>query len=86
MLGILKDKKFNYFFSFLVGLFLATLLRRTSCSPGKPCLLYKAPPMKELQTNTYKIGEKCFRFHAVEKTCPQDDSIIEPFEWGVSSR
>ena len=77
---ILKDKKFNIFFSFLVGMFIAILLRPICKGDKCESYFYKAPPMKELQTNAYKIGEKCFRFHADERKCP-DRGVIEPFEW-----
>jgi hypothetical protein len=76
---ILKDKRFNYFFSFILGLFVAVLIS-PCCKEGEACILFKAPPMHELRTNSYRINKKCFRFHAIEKECP-DAGVIEPFEW-----
>ncbi len=77
---IIKDKKFKIFFSFLVGLFIATLIRPTA-NYGKNLSLFKTPPMADLRTSVYRVGKKCFRFHATEKSCP-DTGVIEPFEWG----
>jgi len=47
------------------------------CKDGT-CFGYKAPPVKELTENYYKIKEKCYRFHPVELDCPTK-GIIEPF-------
>jgi hypothetical protein len=80
---VLKDKRFDLFFSFLVGIFLAILLRPV-CKDGK-CNLWKTPPMADLRTNAYKIGEKCFRFHANERECPTV-GVIEPFEWNTKTQ
>lgn len=74
--SIFKDKRFDLFFSIMMGLFLATLLR-PMCKDGN-CFGYKAPPVKELTENYYKIKEKCYRFHPVELDCPTN-GVIEPF-------
>lgn len=79
LVDILRDKKFNLFFSFLLGLFIASLFR-PNCKQGTCNGIFKIPPMNDLRTNSYKIGDKCYKFHPVERECPAQ-GVIEPFEW-----
>ncbi len=73
---VLKDKKFNIFFSFVVGLFIAVLLRPQF---GKDKIMFfKTPPMAELREHAYKVGDKCYKFHPQELDCPSN-GVIEPF-------
>jgi hypothetical protein len=73
---ILKDKRFNTFFSFIVGLFIAVLLR-PQFNKDK-AVFFKTPPMSDLRANSYKIANKCYKFHPDEVECPSS-GVIEPF-------
>jgi hypothetical protein len=75
---ILKDKRFNVFFSFVVGLFVAVLAR--PAFNKEKTMFFKTPPMSELREHSYKVGNKCFKFHPEEKACPAN-GVVEPFQW-----
>lgn len=79
---ILKDKRFNMVFSFLMGVFLM-LLARPSCKGGA-CFQYKAPPVKEIKEHAYKINDRCYKFVPKEMKCPMN-GVIEPFQWTAPS-
>ena len=74
---LLKSKKFNFVFSFIVGLGLAAILR-PACK-GDQCLTLKAPPVHEVEKTTYQLGSKCFQFSLQSKDCPSSGNIIEAF-------
>lgn len=74
---LLKSKKFNFVFSFLLGLGLAAILRPV-CK-GDQCLLMKAPPVHEVQKTTYQLGSKCFQFGLENRDCPTKGKIVEAF-------
>lgn len=82
LVDILKDKRFNVAFSFLMGVFIV-LLARPSCK-GDECFSYKAPPMKDIQEHAYKIGDTCYKFAPKESKCPTT-GVIEPFQWVVNA-
>jgi hypothetical protein len=74
---LLKSKKFNFVFSFLLGLGLAAILR-PACK-GDQCLLMKAPPVHEVEKTTYQLGSKCFQFGLENRDCPNKGKIVEAF-------
>ena len=74
---LLKSKKFNLVFSFLLGLGLAAILRPV-CK-GDQCLLMKAPPVHEVEKATYQLGSKCFQFGLENRECPKSGKIVEAF-------
>ena len=74
---LLKSKKFNLVFSFLLGLGVAAILR-TACK-GDQCLLMKAPPVHEVESTTYQLGSKCFQFRVESKDCPNKGKVVEAF-------
>lgn len=73
----LKSKKFNVFFSFLIGLGLAAILR-PACK-GDQCIRLKAPPVHEVKEATYQLGSKCFQFELESTDCPKSGKIVEAF-------
>lgn len=75
---LLKSKKFNLVFSFLLGLGLAAILRPV-CK-GDQCLLLKAPPVHEVEKTTYQLGSKCFQFDLENRDCPSKGKVIEAFQ------
>jgi hypothetical protein len=82
LIDILKDPRFDTAFSFLMGIFIM-LLARPSCK-GEACFSYKAPPMKDIKTHTYKIGDTCYKFVPKDATCPVT-GVVEPFQWRIAA-
>jgi hypothetical protein len=61
--------------SIILGLGLATLFR-TVCK-GKNCVIYKAPPIDEIDDNVYKFGDKCYTYKNISTKCDKTKKIIE---------
>jgi len=57
----------KYIMSALLGFGLATLFR-TVCK-GKNCIVFKAPPMDEIEDKVYKHQDKCYKFTPVTTNC-----------------
>lgn len=74
---LMKTKKFNIVFSFIIGLGLAAILR-PACK-GDQCLHMKAPPVHEVEKTTYQIGNKCFQFSVENRDCPKTGKVVEAF-------
>ena len=74
---IFKEKKFHIVFSFIIGLFIASLMKPV-CR-GTDCYKFKTPPVKEITGVTYKIGDKCYQFKTKDTPCPAK-GVIEPYE------
>ena len=73
----LKSKKFNFVFSFIIGIGLAAILRPV-CK-GDQCITLKAPPMKDMKDATFQLGNKCYQF-SIENTDCKSKGIIEAFQ------
>ena len=82
LIDILKDKKFNIVFSFLMGIFL-TIIFRPVCK-GDACFKLKAPLVKEIKDKAYKSGDRCYKFEPEEVKCPLM-GVVEPFARNASS-
>ncbi len=82
LVDILKDKRFDVVFSILMGVFII-LLARPICK-GETCFNYKAPPVKDITSHAYKIGDVCYKFAPKDIKCPAT-GVIEPFEWQIPS-
>jgi hypothetical protein len=79
---ILKDRRFNITFSFLLGVGIVVILFKPICK-GSECTRLKAPSISELKDKVYNINEKCYIFTHETRACPSGDKakdIIEPFE------
>lgn len=68
------SKTGKYLMSILLGIGLATLFRKTCV--GKNCVTYNAAPAEELDGQTYKFDNKCYKF---EKNSIKCDSKKETF-------
>ena len=73
---LLKSETFNIAFSLLLGIGLWAVLRPTCTSDS--CAKIKAPPIKEFDGNTFRLGDTCYKFKAKTKECPKE-GYIEPF-------
>ena len=65
----------KYIMSVILGFGLATLFR-TVCK-GKNCLLFKAPPMDEIQDKVFKHQDKCYKFTPGTKKCDTSKKNVE---------
>lgn len=79
MFEFLKSEKFSMFFSFVLGLALVSIF--TPMCKGEKCEKHKAPSLEDMKKTTYKLGSKCYQFHADILTCPAAPTkIYEAFE------
>jgi hypothetical protein len=60
--------------SIILGLGLATLFRKV-CK-GRNCMVFKGPPMKEVEKTIYKNNDKCYQFVYENVKCDTKKSII----------
>ena len=74
VLNILNDKRFNMFFSFIVGLGLVCIVR-PMCQ-GSECNIEKPPTEKDFDKYVYKMGgNKCYEFKTTIVDCPSSGTI-----------
>lgn len=75
----LKSKNFNVLFSVLLGLGVAAILR-PACK-GDQCVVFKAPPIHDMETSTFQVGAKCYQFKVESGACPPTGTkVIEAFQ------
>jgi hypothetical protein len=74
ILDLLNDKKFNIFFSFVLGLGIVCMVR-PMCS-GDECNVNKPPTDKDFEKYVYKMGGgKCYEFKTEVTECPASGTI-----------
>ena len=74
VLEILQDKKFNAFFSFVVGVGIICIFR-PMCS-GSDCNVMKAPSEKDFDQYVYRMGTgACYEFKTEIVKCPASGAI-----------
>ena len=61
-------------FSIILGFGLATLFR-TVCK-GKNCIVFKAPPLEEINGKTYKYDNKCYQYTPKSAKCDKSKTIV----------
>jgi hypothetical protein len=72
--NLLKDEKFNIFFSFMVGIGIMCMIR-PMCT-GSDCNLNKAPSDKDFDKHAYRMGTgKCYEFKSEVTECPASGAI-----------
>ena len=65
----------KYLISVLLGLGLASIFRR-SCRDHK-CLVFRAPPLREMTEGKYQHGGKCYRYTTHTELCSNaKDDIV----------
>ena len=72
---ILKSEYGIKLLSIVLGLGLATLFRKV-CK-GRNCMVFKGPPIDEVQKTVYKKNDKCYRFTYDNVDCDTKRSIVE---------
>lgn len=65
----------KHIMSILLGFGLASLFRRV-CK-GKRCVIYHAPPLEEIKDQTFKYGDKCYKFEMNNTKCDTKKQIVE---------
>jgi len=74
VLDFLKDARFNYFFSFILGVGIVCVLRPICTGPE--CNVTKAPTDKDFEKFVYRMGAgKCFEFKSEIVQCPSSGAI-----------
>jgi len=53
--------------SIILGFGIATLFRKV-CN-NRNCIIYKSPPVKEIESNIYKYNNKCYKYKSKESEC-----------------
>ena len=77
MMKLLHTQNGRYAISFILGMGLASLFRKI-CK-DRNCLIFKAPPLSEVTTNTYAYGDKCYTFKEKSTKCNPDNTNKVPF-------
>lgn len=74
LFSFLKDERFSIFFSFVLGLGIACILRPV-CS-GSDCTVTKPPSEADFEKYAYRMGGgKCFEFKSEIVDCPASGTI-----------
>ena len=77
MMKLLHTENGRYAISFILGMGLASLFRKI-CK-DRNCLVFQAPPLSEVTTNTYAYGDKCFTFKEKMTKCNPANKDKIPF-------
>ena len=77
MMKLLHTENGKYAISFILGIGLASLFRKI-CK-DRNCLVFQAPPLSEVTTNTYAYGDKCFTFKEKMTKCNPANKDKIPF-------
>jgi hypothetical protein len=72
--SLLRDDKFNYFFSLLLGIGIICMIR--PICHGTECTIEKAPTDKDFDKHVYRMaGGKCYEFKTAVAECPSSGTI-----------
>lgn len=75
LIKFVKSNTGKYVMSIILGIGLATIFR-TVCK-GKECVVYKAPPLNEIEDKIYKFDNKCYKFERISQKCNNSKQIVE---------
>ena len=73
ILHFLQDKRFDVFFSVILGIGIICMIRPV-CE-GKDCTLRKAPQEKDFDKFVYRMGKKCYQFKTKIVSCPASGAV-----------
>ena len=65
----------RFILSVILGLGLATLFRK-ACK-DRNCIVFKAPPFKDVQNKVFEFKKKCYKFKENATECNASKQIIE---------
>jgi len=69
-----KSNTGKYIMSIILGIGLASVFR--SACKGKNCVIYKAPPLEEVDDKIYKFDGKCYKFERASTKCNKNKQIV----------
>lgn len=72
--NFINSQSGKYIMSMLLGFGLATLFRQI-CT-GKNCLRFYAPPLEEIDDQTYNFDDKCFKLQKTAVKCNTKKEIL----------
>jgi hypothetical protein len=75
LLQIVQSQFGKYVISIMLGLGLATLLRR-SCKDRK-CMMFVPPDMSSLKEDIYEYDGKCYKYEASSVACNDNKIAIQ---------
>jgi hypothetical protein len=61
--------------SIILGIGLATFFR--AVCKGRRCRIISAPPMEEIDNQTYKFNDKCYTFEKTAINCDKNKKTIK---------
>lgn len=61
--------------SIILGIGLATFFR-TACK-GRNCRVIKCPPIEEIEEQTYKFNDKCYKFEKNAINCEKNKNTVK---------
>lgn len=61
--------------SILLGIGLATFFR--AVCKGRQCRIISAPPMEEIDNQTYKFNDKCYTFEKKAVNCQPNKNTVK---------
>jgi hypothetical protein len=64
----------KYIISVILGLGLSTLFRKECI--GYKCLKFLAPPVTELENETYMYGKKCYTYSSSSERCDTEKKKV----------
>lgn len=64
MFEFLKTKQFRLVFSFMLGIFIILILK-----PNETSTIHVNANITEIESSTYQIGSKCYKFNSVAINC-----------------
>ncbi len=79
----IRNPKFGYLFSFIVGIGLIVILGGGDCK-GDDCKRIKAPPVTEVKDAVFKLKDKCYKFQTSTAECA--GNIVEAFKGSANTR
>ena len=82
---VMRNPKFGFVFSFILGVGLAVIVFQANCRAGE-CKVTKAPSPKDVEDQIYIIGSDCYKFSPKQMKCPDNGDIIESFKLGFKNK
>ena len=83
LIDYIRNPKFGYLFSFIVGVGLIVVISGNGCV-GDACVRYKAPPVADVNDAVYKFKNKCFKFKTDTTDCT--GAVVESFKGAFADR
>jgi hypothetical protein len=82
---VMRNPKFGYVFSFLLGVGLMVIVMHRECKDGS-CKKSKAPVPGEVTDTVYMIESDCYKFKTKQVHCPSEGEVIESFKQNFRKR